>query len=60
MIDQLMILAESGAATSEGVSAPVVGIGTFIILMTLLGLTWLTGGAKQRIKDSTSDTDSAH
>ncbi|WP_114855659.1 hypothetical protein [Brachybacterium sp. YJGR34] len=60
MIDQLMILAESGAEASEGLSAPVVGIGAFIILMTLLGLTWLTGGAHQRSKDKKSDSSTDH
>lgn len=61
MIDQLMILAESGANASEGLSAPTVGIGIFIILMVLLGLTWLTGGAHHRSLDkkrkNSSDTD---
>src|SRR5690625_8034727 len=33
MFDQLMILAESGAAASEGIPAPFVGIGVFIMLM---------------------------
>ena len=51
MIDQLMILAESGAQASEGIAPPVVGIGIFLILMTLLGLTWLTGGAHHRSLD---------
>ncbi|HEX7351851.1 hypothetical protein [Brachybacterium sp.] len=62
MIDQLMILAESGAHASEGISAPAVGIGIFIILMVLLGFTWLTGGAHHRSLDKkqhehTADTD---
>ncbi|WP_422114815.1 hypothetical protein [Brachybacterium sp. UNK5269] len=57
MTDQLLILAESGAAASEGLSAPVIGIGTFLILMALLGLTWLTGGAQQRKRDTTSRMD---
>ncbi|MDN5599116.1 MAG: hypothetical protein ACTHV2_13965 [Brachybacterium sp.] len=61
MIDQLMILAESGASASEGLSAPTVGIGIFIILMILLGFTWLTGGAHHRSLDrkrkNSSDTD---
>ena len=61
MIDQLMILAESGAHASEGLSAPTVGIGVFIILLVLLGLTWLTGGAHHRSLDkrtkSSSDSD---
>ena len=51
MIDQLMILAESGGIASEGITPPVVGIGVFLILMTLLGFTWLTGGKHQRSKD---------
>lgn len=60
MIDQLMILAESGAGASEGIPAPFVGIGAFIILMILLGLTWLTGGSHQRSLDTkqSRDTDS--
>ncbi|ASK64738.1 hypothetical protein CFK39_01530 [Brachybacterium avium] len=61
MIDQLMILAESGAHASEGLSAPAVGIGIFVILLTLLGFTWLTGGAHHRSLDkkrkSTRDSD---
>ncbi len=61
MIDQLMILAESGAGASEGVPAPFVGIGAFIILMILLGLTWLTGGAHHPSLDAETthehDTD---
>lgn len=51
MTDQLMILAESGVLASEGLSAPAVGIGMFIILMALLGLTWLVGGAHHRSLD---------
>ncbi|MDN5820312.1 MAG: hypothetical protein L0H74_07980 [Brachybacterium sp.] len=61
MIDQLMILAESGAPASEGLSAPAVGIGIFVILMILLGFTWLTGGAHHRSLDKkrkhTPDSD---
>ncbi|AXK45308.1 hypothetical protein [Brachybacterium saurashtrense] len=61
MIDQLMILAESGAEASEGLSAPAVGIGIFAILMVLLGITWLTGGAHHRSldakRDASGDTD---
>ena len=60
MIDQLMILAESGSQASGGLSAPVVGIGTFLILLTLLGLTWLMGGAHHRSLDSKNDTDTDH
>ena len=48
MIDQLVILAESGTYASEGIPAPAVGIGFFIILMLLLGVTMLTGGEHQR------------
>ena len=51
MIDQLMILAESGASASEGLPAPAVGIGIFITFMVLLGFTWLTGGAHHRSLD---------
>jgi hypothetical protein len=62
MIDQLMILAESGAPASEGISAPAVGIGIFVILMLLLGFTWLTGGAHHRSLDRKREkrTDSDH
>lgn len=45
MLEQLTILAEGA---SHGVSAPTVGIGTFIILMCLLGIANLTGGMNQR------------
>ena len=48
MIDQLMILAESGAGASEGIPAPFIGLGAFAILLILLGLTWLPGGAHHR------------
>ncbi|MGO1481504.1 MAG: hypothetical protein ACTHWF_10310 [Brachybacterium sp.] len=51
MTDQLVILAESGALASEGIPAPAIGIGMFIILMSLLGLVWLTGGAHHRSLD---------
>ncbi|WP_394214231.1 hypothetical protein [Brachybacterium vulturis] len=61
MIDQLMILAESGADTSEALSAPTVGIGIFVLLLILLGFTWLTGGAHHRSLDrkrkNSSDSD---
>ena len=61
MIDQLMILAESGALASEGLSAPAVGIGMFTIFMILLFFTWLTGGAHQRSLDKKRhDADTDH
>ncbi|HJB11022.1 MAG TPA: hypothetical protein H9786_10930 [Candidatus Brachybacterium merdavium] len=53
MFDQLMILAESGAAASEGIPAPFVGIGVFIMLMALLGITYLTSGENQRKRGKT-------
>ncbi|HIY23591.1 MAG TPA: hypothetical protein H9837_04680 [Candidatus Brachybacterium merdigallinarum] len=52
MVDQLLLLAESG---SGGVPAAGVGIGAFVFLMALLGVTWLTSGANQR--RSRSETD---
>ena len=58
MIDQLMILAESGAGASEGIPAPFIGLGAFAILLILLGLTWLTGGAHPRNLDKKNRTDS--
>lgn len=58
MIDQLMILAESDTLASGGLSAPAVGIGFFIILLSLLGFTWLTGGAHQRSVKKKNRTDS--
>ena len=60
MIDQLMILAESDTLASGGLSAPAVGIGFFIILMSLLGFTWLTGGAHQRSVKKKNRTGSDH
>ncbi|NMA76781.1 MAG: hypothetical protein GX960_05905 [Actinomycetales bacterium] len=51
MTDQLVILAESGTLASGGVPAPAIGIGMFLLLMSLLGLTWLTGGAHHRSLD---------
>lgn len=62
MIDQLMILAESGTLASEGIPAPAIGIGVFLLLMALLGVTWLTGGAHHRSLDKKRghSTDSDH
>ena len=60
MIDQLMILAESGASASEGLPAPAAGIGIFITFMVLLGFTWLTGGAHHRSLDKKNDSGSDH
>ena len=62
MIDQLMLLAESGANASEGISPATVGIGLFIIFLLLLLFTWLTGGAHHRSLDrnkreNTADSD---
>ena len=61
MIDQLMILAESGASASEGLPAPAVGVGIFVAFVVLLGFTWLTGGAHHRSLDkkrkNTADSD---
>ncbi|MFC7374730.1 hypothetical protein ACFQS2_13695 [Brachybacterium sp. GCM10030267] len=59
MIDQLMILAESGEHATGGVPAPMVGIGVFVIMMILLGVTYLTGGANQR-KRRKSDKPGDH
>lgn len=53
MFDQLMILAESGSAAAEGIPAPFVGIGVFIFLMSLLGITYLTSGSNQPRRDRT-------
>ena len=47
MTDQLMILAESGAG-AEGIPAYLVGVGMLIILMGLLGITFLAGGGNRR------------
>lgn len=58
MFDQLLILAESGSAAAEGIPAPLVGVGVFLILMSLLGLTYLTSGkhqAKRGKSDQTTD-----
>ncbi len=47
--DQLMILAEGGehAAAHGGVSPALVALGTFIILLALLGITFLSSGLNQ-------------
>ena len=58
MTDQLVILAESGTLASGGVPAPAIGIGMFLLLMSLLGLTWLTGGAHHRSLDKKNSTGS--
>ncbi|WP_199173947.1 MULTISPECIES: hypothetical protein [unclassified Brachybacterium] len=56
MIDQLPLLAEAG-----GVPAPAIGIGMFLSLMALLGITWLISGNHQRHKDEQhSRTDGDH
>lgn len=47
MIDQLMILAEGGAQAAEGIPAPLIGVGVFVILLSLLGVTFLTSGGNQ-------------
>lgn len=44
MLDQLLILAESGAHHSEGIPPYLVGIGFFVVLMCLLGITYLFSG----------------
>ena len=53
-------LVKQGTPTMGGLMF-IIGIGIFIILMVLLGFTWLTGGAHHRSLDkkstSTSDTD---
>ncbi|MCT1654777.1 hypothetical protein [Brachybacterium muris] len=46
MTDQLMILAEAGAA-AEGIPAYLVGLGMLIILLGLLGITYLAGGVQR-------------
>lgn len=51
MLDQLVILAESGSHASEGISPFLVGGGFFVILMSLLGITYLFGGLHQHGKD---------
>ena len=60
MTEQLVILAESGALASEGIPAPAIGIGMFLILMSLLVLTWLTGGKHHRSLDKKNDSGSDH
>ncbi|MGO2313960.1 hypothetical protein ACTXKH_13910 [Brachybacterium tyrofermentans] len=59
MIDQLMILAEAGEHATGGVTPPMVGIGVFVIMLILLGITYLTGGTHQR-KRRDSDRHGDH
>ncbi|MFC0673780.1 hypothetical protein [Brachybacterium hainanense] len=47
MIDQLLILAENGSHASEALPPYIVGGGMFIILMCLLGITFLFSGLNQ-------------
>lgn len=47
MTDQIWILAEGASQHAEGLPPYMVGIGTFIIAMSLLGITYLAGGQTQ-------------
>ncbi|EWS82539.1 hypothetical protein [Brachybacterium phenoliresistens] len=47
MIDQLLILAENGSHSTEGIPPYLVGGGFFIVLMCLLGITFLFSGLNQ-------------
>ena len=58
MIDQLMILAESGSAASEGIPAPAVGIGAFVLFLALLGIPYLAGGGNRPGRSERTDDDS--
>lgn len=56
MLEQLTILAEG--AHEGGIPAAAVGIGTFVILMCLLGITTLTSGLNQNHRSETEHHDS--
>ena len=63
MIDQLVILAEGGSHAAEGGLPPaLVGGGFFIILMCLLGITYLFSGMNQPSARSRQgkDTGASH
>ncbi|MGP9693184.1 hypothetical protein ACT3TZ_00985 [Brachybacterium sp. AOP25-B2-12] len=64
MLDQLLILAEGGSHASEGVSPFLVGGGAFVILLCLLGITYLFSGLNQkpsqRSKDVAARRDGEH
>lgn len=49
MLDHLLILAESGSHASEGISPFLVGGGFFVLLMILLGITYLFSGLNQKV-----------
>lgn len=48
MIDQYMLLAEGAATASEGIPAYMVAVFAFVILMALLGITYLASGLNQQ------------
>lgn len=48
MLDHLLILAEGEAHAGGGVSPFMVGGGAFVILLCLLGITYLFSGLNQR------------
>lgn len=58
MLDQLLILAEGGSHASEGISPFLVGGGAFVILLCLLGITYLFSGLNQKNVRSTRDAAS--
>ncbi|MEE1617189.1 hypothetical protein V1260_03420 [Brachybacterium sp. J144] len=61
MIDQLLILAEAGSHSAEGGLPPaVIGLGMFVSLMILLGVTLLTGGLNQRKRSGENDHSGDH
>lgn len=60
MLDQLQILAEGGAHASEGVSPFLVGGGMFLILLCLLGITYLFSGLNQDTDRGRGDVVRTH
>ncbi|CAM3999190.1 hypothetical protein M3A96_03940 [Helcobacillus massiliensis] len=48
MLDQVLLAASEAEASHGGVHPAVIGIGAFIILMSLLGITYLFSGLRQQ------------
>lgn len=60
MTEQFLILAEGGAHAAGGVPPYLVGIGTFVILLSLYGITWLASGLNQPKKNSQAADEHAN
>lgn len=59
MLDQMLILAE-GEASTGGISPYLVGGSAFVILLCLLGITYLFSGLNQDVQARGSDVTRPH